>query len=62
MAFDLRLAIGLLFLCCGVILLLHGVSVGALVLGINVNLWWGGVMLLFGSVMTYLGSRARSDH
>lgn len=60
MTFDLRLSIGLLFLCCGLILLLHGAFVGTLVLGINVNLWWGLVMVVFGSVMAYLGSRSRS--
>ena len=55
MTFDLRFAIGLLFLGCGLVLALHGIVVGAEVLGINVNLWWGAVLILFGSLMAYLG-------
>jgi hypothetical protein len=30
-------------------------------LGINVNLWWGLVMLVFGVAMFLLGRRGRSD-
>jgi hypothetical protein len=56
--FDLRLSIGLLLLCCGAVLLLHGLIVGTLVLGINVNLWWGAVLAVFGSWMTFMGLRA----
>jgi hypothetical protein len=55
---DLRLPIGLLFSLLGVLLLGFGtVSDPAIYqasLGINVNLWWGVVMLAFGGVM--LGS------
>ena len=58
MTFDLRLSIGLLLLICGVILLLHGLFVGVLVLDVNVNLWWGAVLVVFGGAMTYLGWRA----
>jgi hypothetical protein len=57
MTFDLRVSIGLLLLACGIVLVLHGVSVGTLVLGINVNLWWGVVVTAFGAVMTWLGLR-----
>ena len=58
MTFDLRLSIGLLLLCCGVVLMLHGLLVGVLVLGVNINLWWGVVLVFFGSGMAYLGARA----
>jgi len=55
---DLRLPIGLLFSLLGVLLLGFGaVSDPAIYqasLGINVNLWWGVVLLAFGGVM--LGS------
>jgi hypothetical protein len=61
MTFDLRLAIGLLFLSCGLVLLLHGIVVGAAVLGINVNLWWGAVLILFGALMSYLGRPKQSQ-
>lgn len=57
MTFDLRVSIGVLLLACGIVLVLHGVSVGALVLGINVNLWWGLVVTAFGALMTWLGLR-----
>lgn len=57
MTFDLRLSIGLLLLACGLVLVLHGVSVGTLVLGINVNLWWGLIVTTVGAVMAWLGWR-----
>ena len=59
MAFDLRLPIGLLFAMFGLVLAADGMIAGRMVLGINVNLWWGVVMLAFGAVMLWLGSRAR---
>lgn len=58
MTFDLRLAIGLLLLACGLVLVLHGLVVGTLVLGVNVNLWWGAVVSLFGGAMTFFGAKA----
>ena len=55
MNLDLRLPIGLLFTILGAILVVDGVMVGAQVLGFNVNLLWGAVMVLFGGVTLYLG-------
>jgi hypothetical protein len=49
MNFDLGLSIGLLLLICGLILLLHGLLVGTLVLDVNINLWLGAVVVVFGS-------------
>jgi hypothetical protein len=61
MGLDIRLPIGLLFACLGGLLVLYGlVSSPAIYersLGINVNLWWGLVMLAFGAVMTLAGWR-----
>jgi len=51
MSFDLRLPIGALFTLFGLILALDGLLARRLVLGINVNLWWGLVMILFGGLM-----------
>ena len=55
MKLDLRLPIGLMFAAFGVMLTLFGlVSDRAIYqrsLGINVNLWWGLVLLIFGLVM-----------
>ncbi len=62
MSLDLRLPIGLLFTLLGLLLLVYGfLSDRALYeasLGINVNAWWGLVMLLFGAVMLALARRA----
>jgi hypothetical protein len=56
------LSIGLLLLASGAVLLIHGLAVGILVLGINVNLWWGAVLVVFGGWMAYMGSRKGSKH
>jgi hypothetical protein len=48
MHLDLRYPIGLLLTTYGVILVLQGAMVGATVLGLNVNLWWGIVMIVCG--------------
>jgi hypothetical protein len=54
---DLRLPLGLLLAFYGVILIGNGAIEGTLVLGVNVNLWWGAVLLLFGAAMLYLARR-----
>jgi hypothetical protein len=54
---DLRLPLGLLLGFYGLILIANGVIEGTLVLGVNVNLWWGGVLLLFGAGMLFLARR-----
>jgi hypothetical protein len=55
MNLDLRLPIGLMFSIFGAILLVFGLTsdraIYARSLGINVNLWWGVVLLVFGLVM-----------
>ena len=58
MNFDLRLPIGILFSFYGVVLVIYGL-VGdkaqyARSLGININMAWGVVLLLFGLVMLVL--------
>ena len=60
MSFDLRLPIGLLFVVFGVILAIDGLVAHRLVLDINVNLWWGGVMIVFGAGMLGLAARAKN--
>lgn len=61
MGLDIRLPIGGLFTVLGLLLAGYGlVSEKALYersLGINVNLEWGLVMLIFGVIMVVLGSR-----
>jgi hypothetical protein len=63
MKLDLRLPIGLMFTILGAILVVYGLVSGgatyARSLGINVNLWWGLVLLAFGLVMLGFAVRAR---
>jgi len=57
MRLDLRLPIGLMFTIFGALLTLFGLisdhTIYARSLGINVNLWWGLVLLAFGLVMLW---------
>ena len=61
MRLDIRLPIGLLFSICGILLVVFGVLSNPQLyersLNINVNLWWGLAMLLFGIIMFLLGRR-----
>jgi hypothetical protein len=61
MRLDIRLPIGLMFTLLGALLAVFGLlgdkSVFQRSLGINVDLWWGLVMLVFGVVMFGLGRR-----
>jgi membrane protein implicated in regulation of membrane protease activity len=62
MKLDLRLPIGLMFTIFGLILALYGLASGGAIyersLGIDVNLWWGLVLLAFGLVMLTFAIRA----
>jgi hypothetical protein len=64
MSFDLRLPLGLMFTLFGLILtgvgLFGGADLTQKSLGINMNLWWGIVMALFGLCMLLLAWRAKS--
>ena len=61
MNFDLRLPIGIMFSIFGAILTVFGaVSDKAIYersLGININLYWGIVLLVFGGSMLFLALR-----
>lgn len=48
MHLDLRYPIGLLLTMYGAILVLEGAMFRATVLGLNVNLYWGGFMIVCG--------------
>ena len=62
MKLDLRLPIGLMFSIVGALLTVFGLmsdkAIYARSLDINVNLWWGLVLLAFGLVMLGLAMRA----
>jgi membrane-bound ClpP family serine protease len=61
MGIDIRLPLGGLFLLLGAILLVYGAvsdpSLYQQSLGINVNLYWGVVLLAFGALMFALSRR-----
>ena len=60
MGFDIRMPIGMLFSVFGILLIGYGVATrGSAMytehsLGLNMNLWWGVVLLAFGLVMLAL--------
>lgn len=65
MGIDIRLPIGMLFGVLGIILTVFG-ALGdkaryAQSLGVNVNLWWGMVMIVFGVVMLLLARRGARE-
>lgn len=61
MGLDIRLPIGLMFAIIGMLLLGFGVvgdkEIYQRSLGINVNLLWGALMVVFGVIMLALGWR-----
>jgi hypothetical protein len=61
MKLDLHIPIGLMFGIIGVALVAYGLAsdraIYARSLGINVNLWWGLVLVAFGAVMLALARR-----
>lgn len=63
MSFDLRIPVGLMFTVFGLILVGLGLFGGpALVeksLGLNMDLWWGLVQLVFGLLMLGFAWRAK---
>ncbi|MEI6562633.1 MAG: hypothetical protein WCO68_11245 [Verrucomicrobiota bacterium] len=65
MNFDLRLPLGLLFSVFGLILvgtgLLGGPELAQKSLGINMNLWWGLIQLLFGVGMLYFSLKRQKQ-
>ena len=62
---DIRLPLGAMFALLGVLLSVFGLTSSpatyAPALGINVNLWWGLVLLAFGLTMFLLGRRSPTD-
>jgi len=70
MGLDLRWPIGLMFSLIGALLVIHGLLNGshpevyARSLGININLYWGLLLVIFGGAMLTLawrGAQKESD-
>jgi hypothetical protein len=62
---DIRLPIGLVFALVGILLTAFGAASNRAIyqrsLGVNVNLYWGLVLLAFGLVMVLLGRRRKIE-
>ena len=62
MGLDIRLPIGIIFTVYGLILIVFGLLTNPAIfersLSINIDLWWGGAMLVFGLCMGGLALRA----
>lgn len=65
MNLDLRFPIGLMFAIVGALLTIYGLTSNPAIyersLGININLWWGLVMLVFGILMLWFGWNAQKQ-
>lgn len=64
MGLDIRIPLGLIFLITGGLMTGYGVLTRGDVMyaksmGVNLNLVWGGVMVVFGAVMFFVGRRQR---
>lgn len=66
MGVDIRVPLGLLFSSLGVLLAGFGAlsekGIYQRSLGLNVNLAWGAVLLVFGIIMVLLGKRGNAVH
>jgi hypothetical protein len=64
---DIRVPIGGLFVVLGLLLGGYGVATNgdaeryARSMSVNINLWWGLVMLVFGALLLLLARRSRRD-
>jgi hypothetical protein len=66
MGLDIRYPIGLMFGIIGLVMVVYGLLTGSdpmyqRSLGINVNVWWGAVLLLFGGLMLYFARKAAKE-
>ncbi len=65
MGLDIRLPIGMMFSLLGALLAIYGLVTGSDTdlykssLDININLWWGLVLFVFGAIMLVFGLRDR---
>ncbi len=65
MGLDIRLPIGMMFSLIGAVMVIYGFVTGSnkelyqRSLDININLWWGLLLFVFGLVMLFLAWRGR---
>jgi hypothetical protein len=65
MGLDIRVPIGLMFGVLGAMLAVYGMffsdpAIYERSLGININIWWGLILLAFGAGMYFFGQRANA--
>ncbi len=62
MGLDIRLPIGIIFSIYGVIMIAYGAFADPAIfersMGVNIDVWWGAAMLVFGLFMGALALRA----
>jgi len=62
MGLDIRLPIGIIFTLYGLVLMVFGLVTNPEIfeksLNVNIDLWWGAAMLVFGLIMGTLALRA----
>jgi hypothetical protein len=62
MGLDIRFPIGIIFTIYGAVLMIYGALADPAIflnsLGVNIDIWWGAAMLLFGLFMGTLAFRA----
>jgi len=65
MGLDIRIPLGMMFTILGFLLVGFGFFSDPAIyqrsLGIDVNLWWGLALLVFGALMLWLGWRAAAS-
>jgi hypothetical protein len=66
MGLDIRYPIGLMFGTIGLVMVVYGLLTGGdpmyqHSLGINVNVWWGAVLLVFGALMLFFARKGAKD-
>jgi formate hydrogenlyase subunit 3/multisubunit Na+/H+ antiporter MnhD subunit len=64
MGLDIRYPIGLMFGIIGLVMVVYGLLTGSdpmyqRSLGINVNVWWGAVLLVFGGLMLFFARKEK---
>ena len=66
MGLDIKLPIGLMFSILGALLLTYGLATMTDTemykssLGININIWWGALMLVFGIIMLWASRKPQT--
>ena len=66
MGLDIRWPIGIIFTTYGILLILYGLVADPAIfvssMAVNIDLWWGLAMLVFGLLMGLLAFRASPRH